>query len=54
MRGVEIELTLDDNGKKVRMTVDEATPHKEWIDDNGLLRTYDYSDPEMVDEHLLS
>ena len=53
MRGVEIELTLDDNGKKVTMTVDPATPHKESIDDNGLLRTYDYSDPEMVDEYLL-
>jgi len=53
MRGVEIELTLDDNGKDVKMTVDQTKPHRESIDDHGVLRTYDYSDPEMVDEYLL-
>jgi hypothetical protein len=35
------------------MMVDEATPHKASINDNGVLRTYDYSDSEMVDEYLL-
>ena len=54
LRGVEMALDLDETTDPPTVTVVRSdTPYRESVDDHGVRRTYDYSDPTMVDEFKL-
>jgi hypothetical protein len=54
LEGHRSRVTVEENDGKLRPTLTRSSDaHKQTVEDNGLIRTIDYSDPSMLKEYVL-